>query len=280
MKRLVDPSVAELIKLPKDDEQAAHQLFHHWVPAFDNMSRLPEWLSDAFCRAVTGEGASKRKLYTDDEEHIRAYRRCLVLNGINSPVLRADLLDRSVLVELSPPDEIAPESILNDQWKEAAPVILGGFFDAVSGAMDRVDDMEAPTDFRMADFARWGQALAAELGYDPAVFLSWYAEAADHKFVDAVEGDDLAKHLIQYVQDQDGEWGGTATDLLSGLTPPSVAIQKKRPDWLPENARGLSQKLRRLQPALERAGVKITWPGRESDTRRKLIRIVVEDAPE
>ena len=36
--------------------------------AFDNLSGLPAWLSDALCRLATGGSFAVRQLYTDDEE--------------------------------------------------------------------------------------------------------------------------------------------------------------------------------------------------------------------
>ena len=36
--------------------------------AFDNLSGIPAWLSDALCRVATGGSLAVRQLYTDDEE--------------------------------------------------------------------------------------------------------------------------------------------------------------------------------------------------------------------
>jgi hypothetical protein len=37
-------------------------------PAFDNLSGLSPWLSDALCRLASGGSFAVRQLYTDDEE--------------------------------------------------------------------------------------------------------------------------------------------------------------------------------------------------------------------
>ena len=62
-------------------------------------------------------------------------------------------------------------------------------------------------------------------------------------------------------------WTGTATELLSRLTPAGRA-----PRGWPESPRGLSAALRALAPNLRRAGIEIT-ADREGNTGRRLIRM-------
>ena len=49
---------------------------------------------------MTGEADSKSKLYTDDGDVIVELRWAVLLNGINVPTDRGDVLDRSLVVEL------------------------------------------------------------------------------------------------------------------------------------------------------------------------------------
>ena len=60
------------------------------------------WLSDALCRLATGGGFGTRQLYSDDEESLFEARRPVLLNGIEEVAVRGDLLDRSLIVTLSP----------------------------------------------------------------------------------------------------------------------------------------------------------------------------------
>jgi hypothetical protein len=53
-----------------------------WCVAFDNISTLQPWLSDAMCRLSTGGGFSARELYTDSDEVLFDATRPLILNGI------------------------------------------------------------------------------------------------------------------------------------------------------------------------------------------------------
>jgi len=45
---------------------------------------------DTLCRLVTGDGDSKRALYSDDEDFIYQLKRVILLNGINAPTERGD----------------------------------------------------------------------------------------------------------------------------------------------------------------------------------------------
>ena len=98
--------------------------------------RLPAWMSDTFCRAVTGTGNSKRQLYTDDEDVTYQYRRCPGLNGINIVATRGDFLDRVILYECSMIDDAdrMEDKELDRKFKEKAPRILGAILDILARA--------------------------------------------------------------------------------------------------------------------------------------------------
>jgi hypothetical protein len=58
--------------------------------AFDNLSGLPAWLSDALCRLAKGGGFAVRQLYTDDEEVLFRAARPTLMNGIEDVISRLD----------------------------------------------------------------------------------------------------------------------------------------------------------------------------------------------
>jgi hypothetical protein len=67
---------------------------------YENLSTLPQWLSDSMCRLATGGGLTVRKNYTDLEEvHLDA-QRPQVLNSIVELAIQGDLLDRSIILHL------------------------------------------------------------------------------------------------------------------------------------------------------------------------------------
>ncbi len=83
IKDLVDPSPIPTSTFPRDINELVQKLMHNYVCFFDNISFIPPWISDQLCRAVTGSGFTKRELYSDDNDIIYNFRRCLGFNGIN-----------------------------------------------------------------------------------------------------------------------------------------------------------------------------------------------------
>src|SRR5262249_57156954 len=76
-----------------------------WLVAYDNLSHLPQWLSDALCRLATGGGFGTRQLYTDDEEILFDAMRPTLLTSITDVVTASDLLDRSLTLSLEVIDD-------------------------------------------------------------------------------------------------------------------------------------------------------------------------------
>src|SRR5207244_12384589 len=90
-----------------------------YLLAFDNLSGLPIWLSDALCRLASGGGFAVRQLYTDDEEVLFEAARPILLNGIEEVVSRPDLCDRAIFLTLAPIGEVQRRSE-HELWREFA----------------------------------------------------------------------------------------------------------------------------------------------------------------
>jgi hypothetical protein len=88
-----------------------------YLLAFDNLSGLPVWLSDALCRLASGGSFAVRQLYSDDEEVLFEAARPILLNGIEEVISRPDLGDRAIFLILAPIGEVQrrPE---NELWRE------------------------------------------------------------------------------------------------------------------------------------------------------------------
>jgi hypothetical protein len=68
LRALVDPNVAPVRALPREERELMIAATNGHVLAFDNLSGLSPWLSDALCRLASGCSFAVRRLYTDDEE--------------------------------------------------------------------------------------------------------------------------------------------------------------------------------------------------------------------
>src|SRR5216117_3170406 len=81
LRALVDPSVAPVRALPREERELMIAANNGHLLAFDNLSGLPAWLSDALCRLASGGSFAVRRLYTDDEEILFQAARPLLVNG-------------------------------------------------------------------------------------------------------------------------------------------------------------------------------------------------------
>src|SRR5262245_12750824 len=88
LRYLIDPNVASLRSLPREERDLAISANNAHVLAFDNVSHLSPWISDALCRIATGAGFATRQLYTDMDEVLLGASRLVILTGIVDVVTR------------------------------------------------------------------------------------------------------------------------------------------------------------------------------------------------
>ena len=217
-KAIIDPSKVDAFTFPNDEAQLVQQLSHSWCAAYDNIDYLSPAQSDALCRAATGGGFSKRVLFSDDDDKIYNFRRCVLLNGVNQASTRSDLVDRSLLFALEriPDSQRKTERELWANFRNDLPVILGGIFDVLSAAMKLHPTVALTTHPRMADFAEWGCAIAMALGYSQKEFEAALSSNKEDQNETVLSEDWLAPLILKFMATRD-EWEGTATELLVEL---------------------------------------------------------------
>jgi len=218
IKRLIDPSKPESLRV--DSRDLTQLLMHCQVAFFDNLGSLPEWAIDALCRAVTGEGDAKRRLYSDDDDFAYEYRRSILLNGINMPADRPDFTDRLLPIELEriPDDRREEEAAIWARLADAHPALLAALASLLSGAIARLDGVTLRRKPRLADWGRWAAAVYEAAGWGVDQFERDWAIVVERQQVAAVEGSPVAQALLRWFEDR-SSWSGTASDLLQALTP-------------------------------------------------------------
>ena len=87
LRMLVDPNEALLRPAPRDERDLVIAGSNGRVIALENLSSIPQWLSDALCRIATGSGFGTRELYTDADEAMFSVQLPIVLNGIVEVVI-------------------------------------------------------------------------------------------------------------------------------------------------------------------------------------------------
>src|SRR5918995_6778818 len=176
IKRLLDPTAPETVRFdPRDFLQKA---MHAFVVMLDNQNTIPEWAADTLCRLVTGEADSKRRLYTDDEDFIIELRRAVLLNGINVPTDRSDVLDRSLVVELEriPDGERKTEEELWERFEAEHPKLLGAFFGVLAEAIALKPCLKLSRRPRLADWGEYAAAVYEVMGWGAETFLKDWDE--------------------------------------------------------------------------------------------------------
>ncbi|WP_217915411.1 hypothetical protein [Miltoncostaea marina] len=240
---LVDPSPAALRSAPRDLAEWLAVASASRVVGLDNISRIDEPLSDAFCRAVTGEGSAKRQLYTDGDLVVTMFRRALLLTSIDPGSLRGDLGERLMPVELRPlRGKRMTERALDQAYAAALPAMLGGLLDLVARVV--AEPVHLPKPPRMADAAEVMAAVDAATGSHS---LDAYTAGQEHLVEMVLESDPLTATLLAFMHGQP-RWTGTSSELHAALKP----IHSDGRNY-PANARALSMRLRRMQPQLRSA---------------------------
>lgn len=249
LKRLIDPSAAPVRSEPRESRDLMIQARNGAVVAFDNLSYLPPWLSDALCRLATGGGFSTRELYSNDDEAIFDAMRPAVLNGIEEFVTRADLLERSLLIRHPPipEDRRRPESAFWAEFESAHPELLGALLDRISAGLRELPQVVLPRLPRMADFALFAVACERGAGEHPR-FLAAYAENQRGAHEQALGASPIPAALDAMMSGRD-DWRGTPAALFAELTRHATNPPPK--DW-PKKPNALTNKLRRLAPNIRR----------------------------
>lgn len=265
LRSLVDPNSAPLRAEPKDERDLMIAGNNAWCLAFDNLSRVPSWLSDAMCRLSTGGGFATRELYTDMDEIIFDSQRPMLLTSIEEVAARSDLLDRCLIVWLPtiPEDRRRPEAEMLMEFETARPRILGALLNAVSAALRNRESVDLPCLPRMADFAMWVTAAEGGLGWQRGTFMSAYNENRSSANDLALESSPIARPLIDLLEECGG-WDGTATELLHEIES-QVSEQSRRQRGWPANGRSIAGHLKRLAPNLRVAG----WVAENSRNAKK-----------
>lgn len=271
---LLDPKQTSLRTRPKDEQTVMVSAMNAWVLAYDNLSSIPEWLSDLLCCLSTGASHPTRTLYTETGETVMQALRPVVLTSIVDVAKRSDLIDRAVMLNLP---TIAEESRRSEEevWADflaAHARILGAMLDAVSSAILKLPDVKAKVLPRMADFAKWAMAAEEGLGLEEGEFMAAYSENRLDFHAQALESCPLFEPLDRFMS-QKSEWTGTSSDLLDEIERNATKAQRENRRW-PKDPTRLSGEIQRIAPNLKMAGFEVQQFRESTKQRRRLIQII------
>ncbi|HEY7080148.1 MAG TPA: hypothetical protein VH500_10630 [Nitrososphaeraceae archaeon] len=209
VKRIIDPSEIELFILNKKRSDFVINLAHNYYNAYDNVRKIPQWLSNDICAATTGAGFSMRTLYTTAEETYLKFKRCFALSSIGASLTEDDALERSISIKhpkLVKQNRKLEEKILAE-FDGILPKLLGYIFDILAVSMQIKDQLQQTGELdgkleRMADFSFWGEAAARAMGYNPMEFLDAYSKNLKNQSRDAINFNALAEIVCSICQEE------------------------------------------------------------------------------
>jgi hypothetical protein len=277
LRRLIDPSVTALRSSPKEVRDLMIAANNSHVLSFDNLSGLPTWLSDALCRLATGGGFATRALYTDDEEVYFESSRPVLVNGIGDVVVKGDLLDRALVLRLPtiPEEKRREEASFWAAFEAAWPRLLGALLDAVSGGLRGLPDVRLDRLPRMADFARWGEAVGRAQGWGAGAFLAAF-DANRLKASDVTVEDSPLALAVRDLMAARPAWSGIAKLLLTELEQRVDERVIKSRKW-PKGPRALRARLEEVAPALREQGILVHFGERDTSLKRNRVIAISRD---
>ncbi len=137
LRLLIDPHICIALNAPTSTRNLMATAVNGWLLAYDNISDVPRWMSDAICQLVYGGAISGRALFTNDDRSFIYAQRPVLLSGIGDFVRWGDLKDRCVFLHLPPipRDRRRGEEEFWRAFQSDRPHILAAVLDAIVGGL-------------------------------------------------------------------------------------------------------------------------------------------------
>lgn len=259
--RILDNSPILGRKLAKNIEEWVVAGGASYLINLDNVSRLSEDMSDALCRAVTGDASAPRTLYTNKNVEIIKFRRVLILNGIDILGIREDLADRLLVLEMQAikPGQRLTESSMDSAAESMGPGVLGALLDVVVLVKQTLPHVHLDRLPRMADFARVLRAL--EIIYPGLSALEEYELSIEEAAMNAIQQNPVLTAMAEVITEP---WEGTSKEMLDLLNTKRPVLDESRKYW-PNTPALMTTILARSGPAF----TKIGWTVEDLGSRNK-----------
>ena len=239
-------SVAE----PRNTRELMGAAVNGWLLAYDNIGVIPRSLSDGLCLLATGGALAGHASSAGGERSVTHAQRPVILSGMDDFVARGDLADRCVFLDLPPitPSRRRCEVEFWEAFHQDYPRILGALLDAVVGGLQELPSVRLTELPRMADFAKFAEAVGRKLGWPAGTALSDYNANRSDASMDRLEDSPLAAFLLDLGPDFFVNWSGPPSELHEELI--ALAGDKAHADGWPKSPQRLTIELRRIAPQL------------------------------
>jgi hypothetical protein len=259
LRLLIDPQACPLLSEPASTLDLMVTAVNGWLLAYDNITAIPDWLSDGLCRLVFGAGVSRRALFSKNERNVLYTQRPVILNGIEDYARKSDLVDRTVFLELPAihQHQRRAEGAFWSAFRAEHALILGGVLDAIVAGLRELPSVQLPRLPRMADFALWGEAVARGLGREHGSFMAAYERSRHEATETALESSPLGSMLLKLAPTI-LNWECSPTELFDMLTTKVGRRVAGSAAW-PKSTQRFTSELRRLSPQLRMHGLSMVF---------------------
>jgi hypothetical protein len=207
-------------------------------------------------------------------------RRAAILNGINVPTERGDVLDRSLVVELEriPDAERKTEEELWERFEEKLPKLLGILFNVLSKAMALKPSIKLSRRPRLADWGEYAAAVYEVMGWGAETFLNDWDEVVRVQNQATLDGSPVAQAIIKLMEDKE-EYTATSSEMHFKLkvVAAQLGVHVETDKAWPKSARWLWRRIKEVLPLLVAAGIEATRGRDESAKQIALRKIPTND---
>ena len=176
--------------------------------------------------------------------------RPIWLEGISNVVSEGDLQSRAIIFQLEALQGYRTLAELDREFERQRPRILGALLDMMVQGLQLLPETRFVASSRLADFEHW--CVACEI---PS-FETAFTANRENAIQTMLSFDPIGK-AVWVLAEKEKKWTGNMTNLLDIVGPPAGLKSPKK----------LSDELRRLRPALQTIGVRITFEQRTSEHR-------------
>lgn len=255
-RQFIDPQEAPKRNKPSSVADMMAHAEDQFLLFYDNVSKIPDWMSDLLCLLSEGAGHREGRKGRGEGGADTETRRPIVITSIANVLTKGDVLDRSLIFDLSPipAENRRSREEMQIAFRKDAPAIYGGLLTLLAKTLSKESEVRTKVLPRMADHARMGIALEEVLGLPQGAYLDAYRDNHDAGGAISVDSSSLLRGLQKFVL-KSRPFEGQTAELLDSLER-IVKKVDRGPDW-PKLPNQLSSELRRLMPNAHLAGFRI-----------------------
>lgn len=247
-----DPTSVTKMILNKKEADAIQNFYKHYVTVLDNLSEVPDWLSDLICQTCTGGSFNKRKLYTDSDDIIFTIKHCVILNGLEMLIIKPDLMQRTITMHIEKPATVREESDVWQSFESSRAEILGGMLDILVKAIAIYPTLTLGNLPRMADFYKWGYAIAQAMDNKGEQFVKDYHENIKRQHEGVMHNNLLCQAVVELMENRN-EYKSTVSLTLTALK--SIASPSNADQSFPKDPKNLGRSLGLINQTLSGFGI-------------------------